>query len=359
MKTTKRISLLISFISLSCMMQAQIIPFNSDKWTFTKPDEVVIEEYKGQQSLQLKKGQAFLKDVEFTNGIIEYDVCFKEKRAFSGVLFRVQDNRNYEEFYLRAHQSGNDDACQYTPVFNGQAGWQLYHGEGYSTALEFDFDNWMHVKLIVKGKQAEIYFRNSTTPSLVIHELKRDELTGYLGIKGNYRYANFSYKKLENPSLKGDFKSLDKPVTGTIDNWQVSSPFSTDDIETKINQVKSSTFKWHETKVEFTGLLNINRYCDKTKTENTCLVKTTINSNRDVIKKLDFGYSDMAQIYCNGTIIYEGQRIYRSRDYRYLGTIGYFDAVYLPLKKGANEIIVVVSENFGGWGLKAKLNDND
>jgi hypothetical protein len=53
--------------------------------------------------------------------------------------------------------------------------------------------------------------------------------------------------------------------------------------------------------------------------------------------------------------VYSGHNKFRSRDYRYLGTMGYFDAVHLELKKGENEIIFAVSENFGGWGLKAKL----
>jgi hypothetical protein len=48
---------------------------------------------------------------------------------------------------------------------------------------------------------------------------------------------------------------------------------------------------------------------------------------------------------------------YRSRDYRFLGTIGYFDELYLPLKKGENELIFAVSEDFGGWGIKALFED--
>jgi len=48
-----------------------------------------------------------------------------------------------------------------------------------------------------------------------------------------------------------------------------------------------------------------------------------------------------------------------SRDYRFLGTIGFFDQLFLPLKKGSNELWFVVSENFGGWGVKAKLENMD
>ena len=55
--------------------------------------------------------------------------------------------------------------------------------------------------------------------------------------------------------------------------------------------------------------------------------------------------------------MYEGQRQFMSRDYRYLGTIGFFDAVHLPLKKGKNELVIAVSETFGGWGIQGEFED--
>jgi hypothetical protein len=56
-------------------------------------------------------------------------------------------------------------------------------------------------------------------------------------------------------------------------------------------------------------------------------------------------------------LLYDGQDVFLSRDYRFLGTIGYFDDVYLDLKKGKNELWIAVSENFGGWGLKGIIAD--
>jgi len=47
----------------------------------------------------------------------------------------------------------------------------------------------------------------------------------------------------------------------------------------------------------------------------------------------------------------------RARDYRFYGTIGYWDQLFLDLKKGRNEIVIAVSENFGGWGVEAKFDD--
>jgi hypothetical protein len=56
-------------------------------------------------------------------------------------------------------------------------------------------------------------------------------------------------------------------------------------------------------------------------------------------------------------LIYGGNNLYQSRDYRFLGTIGYFDELYLPLKKGRNELWMAISESFGGWGVKARFDN--
>jgi hypothetical protein len=40
-----------------------------------------------------------------------------------------------------------------------------------------------------------------------------------------------------------------------------------------------------------------------------------------------------------------------------MGTIGLFDEVYLPLKKGHNELWLAVTETFGGWGVTALFED--
>ena len=87
-----------------------------------------MEIYKGQESLVFHDGLALVKGTAgFINGIIELDIAIPANWGFSGPVWRVQDLDNYEEFYLRHHQSGNEDANQYSPVYNGLAGWQLYY----------------------------------------------------------------------------------------------------------------------------------------------------------------------------------------------------------------------------------------
>ena len=77
---------------------------------------------------------------------------------------------------------------------------------------------------------------------------------------------------------------------------------------------------------------------------------------RPVIE-LALGYSDVAAVFVNDTLIYKGNNTYQSRDYRYLGTIGLFDRVALPLQAGENEVWIAVSEAFGGWGILATITE--
>ena len=91
--------------------------------------------------------------------------------------------------------------------------------------------------------------------------------------------------------------------------------------------------------------------------KNTVFVKNVIVSSRSTTKKLDFGFCDRVRVYLNGRLLFRGDDTPGSRDYRFLGSIGYFDALYLPLAKGENEIVLAVSEDVGGWGVQAKLED--
>ena len=85
--------------------------------------------------------------------------------------------------------------------------------------------------------------------------------------------------------------------------------------------------------------------------------RAAIRSEQAQTKRLDFGFSDRAAVFLNGRLLYRGDDGYRSRDYRFLGSIGYFDSLYLPLEAGDNELVVAVSEDFGGWGVQARFDD--
>jgi hypothetical protein len=327
-----------------------------------------VDKYLGKKSLSLRKGLAVVKDAKFTNGIIEYDIAVSQGRGFYSVLWHLQDPINYEEFYIRTHQSGNPDANQYTPVFNGSPGWQLYYGDGYGAPFKYSFDKWMHVKVIVSGDNAEVYIEDMDTPLLFINDLKHDAKSGKVGIKSGgvgkgdksgVHFANFSYTPISNPPLKGKAKKPESTPKNAIMSWSISEAFDEKSLDGKYRLTGNNQqeLTWQKLTCERSGLANISRVHSKTKGKNTVFSKVTITSEKEQIKPLQFGYSDRIQVYFNDQLVYGGNNTYRTRDYRYLGTIGFFDEVYLPLKEGKNELSMAVSESYGGWGLKAKFSD--
>ena len=84
--------------------------------------------------------------------------------------------------------------------------------------------------------------------------------------------------------------------------------------------------------------------------------RTELQSSRDEIRRLQFSYSDGIVIYMNGQPLYFGMN---AQDFR--GDLGIMspggDAVYLPLKRGRNELVVAVTEYSGGWAFWARLDD--
>ena len=374
MKKTKKYFLglcLIIFVMLTGCYQSssvasnEIIPFDSNLWEI-EASESRVEDYLGENSLFLKGGFATIKDSEFTDGIIEYDIAFGEQRGFLGHVWRLQDFGNFEHFYMRPHQSGNPDACQYTTVYNNISSFQLDSGiEESSAMLTYPFNEWLHVKSIVSGKNAEIYVDDMEKPALVINELKRDIEPGKVGLfvesdLAPAHYANFSYTSTSNPPLKTEIKPPEKAPEGTVRSWLVSNSFQEQYLDNKYQlfiEEEKENLNWTKLVADNSGITNLSKIQGITDGKNTVFARTKIVADRDTIKQLKFGFSDRVKVYLNGQLLYGGNDAVISRDYRFLGTVGLFDELYLPLKAGDNELWMAVSEDEFrlGWGLIAQL----
>ncbi len=344
---------------------AQPIPFDSNRWTIEAAQHS-IQEYEGRQSLFLLGGFAYLNDVEATDGTMEFDIAFGPERGFVGAVWRMLDYENHEEFYIRPHQSGNPDANQYSPVFNRLSAWQLYHGEGYGAPVDYDFDEWIPVKIVFSGAEAEIYIEDMAQPLLVVPELKREVVSGKVGLRvKNFApayFANFRFTPHANPAQSPKLHGREtKTSAGTITSWQVSSAFSEGSLQGKVVLAEAAhgDFTWDRLECESSGLANFSRLRHLDQGTDCVFARAVVNADQAQVKKLEFGYSDRARVYLNGRLIYEGNNSYRSRDYRYLGSIGFFDALHLQFDAGRNELWIAVGESFGGWGLRARFTEPD
>lgn len=374
-----KLQTLFTIIFLSSILTSgytqKTISFTDKRWKVEGQGHM-IEFYQGYECIYLRGARATLADAQFLNGILEFDVCLTEQTAFTGFIFRQTSPGNYEEFYFRAHQSGNPDAYQYTPVFNGDPAWQLYHDQfdavndgyihwkpksalnGFNNVIEYPYDRWVHVKLLVKNDRAELYLDNKPEPVAVVNKLLQDQKAGAVGVYSNVsamRFANFSYTSTDDVVLKKNEAALNIIPANSIMQWQVSTPFKEDVLKDKhvLDASFINALSWKKLPVENGGFANLARLYPVTDS-NTVFAKVIVLSDKDQVKKLDFGFSDRIKVFCNSQAIYSGNNSFRTRDYRYLGTIGYFESLYLPLKKGENTILLAVAETFGGWGVMGK-----
>ncbi|TFG78874.1 MAG: hypothetical protein E4H23_06985 [Chrysiogenales bacterium] len=308
-------------------------------------------------------GSAFLKDVRLQSGIIEVDIATTERtRSYPGLLFRVQDAANYERVYIRPHRSPfYDDVLQYGPVFNGVDSWQLYNGPGLTAGLEVLPGRWNRLKIVVAGTQAQVFWNDAAEPALVIDDLARGDSSGTIGLvgpmDGTAFFSNLDYRTDDGLTLPPPAPR--EAACGLISVWEISAPFAAAGVDfTKYPAEAVAAASWKPLAADRRGLVDVSRtFPRKFRAGDCVLAKTTLAAESDSLLRVDFGYSDIITVFLNGRPLYSGNAIYQSRDRSFLGIVGYHDNLFLPLKKGDNELLVMVGETMGGWAFCFRRGD--
>jgi hypothetical protein len=333
-------------------------------------------EYQGRKSLLLDGGAAIVKDFEMRDGVVDVDVATPANRGFFGIQFRVaNDGANAEWVYLRQHKSGLPDAMQYTPVLNTGANWQIYNGPGFTGAVDIPKDEWFHLRLEVLGAQAKLYVKDMNKPALVMDDLKSGVQKGQVALyvlTGATYFANFEVHP--TPDVPWE-RHLPPMPSGTLTKWKLSPSYDAlaRNLEHPLAASESAAIQWQDVEAEPPGFVVIYRYREAPHPQVTfakdfskrlepqpgmkvVYAGTTIESDREQVKKLYFGYSDDVSVFLNGKILFRGRSAQNFRDPGFLGIVNpENDAVYLPLKKGSNELVLAVSELGGGWGFICRL----
>ena len=336
------------------------IPLDSPQWGWP-PGAAAAAEHLGRSCLAFEDEFfiAPLAGLELTDGAVELDLCVTRERAFHGVVWRLESLDDYESFFVRPHQVGNPDAIQYTPVFHGVSGWQLYHGEGFGAPIRFPIDEWFTLRVVFAGSRAEVYVADLEAPVLVVGELKRNVTAGRVGIMAGGPGLRVAAFRCESGpvAMRAPAPPVTRPV-GTVPAWWVSDPFGEEAVRGGA-PIDLAPRTWTRLAAEPSGLADLARVNGIVEERNTVFARATIRSASTQTKAMELGFSDRVVVYLNGTALFSGDDTYRSRDYRFLGSIGYWDTLFLPLREGENELVVAVSESFGGWGIQARFPDPD
>src|ERR1043166_7366022 len=356
--------------------QTLSVPPDSPRWELegqAKPAE-----YQGRKCLFLDGGAAILKDFEMRDGVLDVDVATPAIRGFFGFDFRIDEKgANYEEVYLRQHKSGLPDAMQYTPVLNTGRNWQLYNGPGFTGAVDIPKDVWFHLRLEVTGVQAKLFVKDMDKPALVIDDLKSGVQKGQVALyvlTGETYFSNFEVRTTPDAHWE---RHLPTMPANTLTKWSISPAYDAlaRNLERPLTTAESAAMQWESVEAEPPGFVVLYRYrqaphprvtfandfskrLDPQPGMKVLYAKTFIDSDREQLKKLYLGYSDDVSVFLNGKILFRGRSAQNFRDPAFLGIVNpENDAVYLPLKKGRNELMLAVSELGGGWGFICRLVD--
>jgi len=377
-RTTDRASILAGLAGLLLasggLAQTLSLPPDSPRWELEGNAKAT--EYLGRKCLLLDGGAATVKDFEMRDGVVDVDVAASSARGFAGFQFRIAaDGQNAEEIYLRPHESGYSDAIQYTPILSTGRNWQIYNGPGFTAAVDIPRDSWFHVRLAVTGAQAKLFVKDMEKPALVMDDLKSGIEKGQLALMvlmGATYFANFEVRA--TPDAKWE-RHLPPMAPGTLTKWSLSPAYDAlaRNLERPLSGDEARAIAWQDVEAEPPGFVVLYRYRDaphprvsfqsdfSTRLQpqpgmKVLYARTVIESDRDQVKKLEIGYSDDVSVFLNGAILWRGRSAQAFRDPRFLGIVNpENDAVYLPLRKGRNELVLAVSELGGGWGFICRL----
>jgi hypothetical protein len=81
--------------------------------------------------------------------------------------------------------------------------------------------------------------------------------------------------------------------------------------------------------------------------------RTTIAAPRDEVRRMQYAYANGVVIYLNGRPLVFAMNPGGLRGIGVMARTG--DAVYLPLRRGRNELVFAVIECTGGWAFSGRL----
>lgn len=368
------VACLCSWSAPAAQTAARALPFSDATWTLNgaATTRATID---GRDALTFETGTAERSDIAMQDGRIDVDVKLTDRRSFVYLHFRMVTPDEHEEFYLRPHKSNLPDAVQYAPVWQGESAWQLHHGPGGTAAVGFDAGTWTHVRVVMEGAYAALFVGDMSTPVL-ISALSRPPVAGGIGIgaflpanvPGSGPIAVFANVTVQPGTGYFDFTKAvaaqTPPATDKsliVSEWSVSTAAPTTSItvdpDTALPSLPRALSNFTVVPAAAGGLVELHRYVTLPGVpQATVVARVTVTAERAGLYAMDLGFSDIATVFVNGAPIFTRDDSYSFDRPRREGVIGFDQArAYLPLRAGANDVAVLLSDRFGGMGIMARF----
>ena len=136
--------------------------------------------------------------IEFENGTIEVRVLSRLlpdapnfSRGFIGVAFRINDdNSEFESIYVRPSNGRADDQVRrnHTVQYFSYPDYKFDRlrketPEKYESYADIGLNEWIDLKIVVKGSQAKLFINGDKQPTLIVNDLKHGaDRSGAIGL---------------------------------------------------------------------------------------------------------------------------------------------------------------------------------
>ncbi|WP_128543752.1 hypothetical protein [Larkinella soli] len=336
------------------------VPMEAGRWEFP-PEKARFLEHKAVPALQLltSSDRVVLKDLNFSNGTIEFDME-PEDPNFAGIYFRRQNDQESEYFYLRV-DGGVDPgirwAIQYAPILKGVNLWDML--EYYQGPGSFRRNQWNHVKLVISGEQMRVYINDLNRPALEVPKLEGNTKEGGLAFQGKAVIANLVVKPQAVEGL-APTAGIDPTAHDPryLRKWSVTQPVSMPyGQELTGKDLPTAETAWEPVEAERRGLVNLTRRFGKTEGRRLIWLRTRITAKTDEKRRLDFGFSDEVWVFVNRQPVYFDKNLYGQPIMKKPGGRCSVEnsSFEVPLKAGENEMLIALTNDFFGWGLIARM----
>jgi hypothetical protein len=247
----------------------------------------------------------------------------------------------------------------------------------YQAGAALKIPGWNHVKLVVSGKQMKVFVNDMTRPALLVPALEgRVDEGGIAFAGGQVTIANLVIRPgaVENLDSAAGYSPIYND-TRYLRSWDVSAakdfPYGNEVVHSLPymggTRVKSalpdSSAAWKKVVAEERGIINLSRLFGSVQNNGRRIawLRTTIKSDKAQERTLQLGFSDEIWLFVNGQVLYVDKNHFGSPGQKFpKGRCTIENAtVRLPLQQGDNEVLIGVANYFFGWGIVARLDDNE
>lgn len=351
------------------------IPMTASAWatdgdvTFQTANDAIV----------IARGSAKPKGTTFSNGTIEFDMKSPGGRVI-GLTFHLQ-GKTGDALYFRPSKecATSDDCVQYMRVDHGIFEWDLF-GDNQARA-PFRLNEWNHVKLSVNGQSMHVLVNGRPVSVPRNHLLVGAFDSGAIKFSGPASYAHLTI----TPAIASDAAKHSPSAASDprfLSRWRATDafvmPFVFDaasdqniGVAPSVESLPATAAFKHALGADATGLVNVTAALGNEQKGNAIIgtwLKNVVESDHAQVKRVAIGWTREAWVFVNGELVFSGRNLYGVATAKVPGggrlslDNGAFN---LPLKKGKNEIDVLLDDNFAGglqhfgWGLSMRLADRD